>query len=398
MKISNVLVSDSWGEITPDALERGIGGREGAMVYLSREWARAGHEVTNFVNVEKGVRFDEKRDWDAINPLTGKTLERGQGTGITEIRIDNRAQGYHEYMPLNLTTSILTNFPYDVVIAWECPSLFRNDIKTGLKICEMQVAHFLRSEKEWAAKCDYVAALSQWHKEFLLHSGLEMEEDKVLVFPNGVDISRYPKEEVAAKFNQEIGEDPYFVYSSSPDRGLWQLLQAWPYIREAFPGATLDVAYGTKKWTEQLKWSHIRQAQQAIDIEYGMNLPGVNDLGKIGQGELSGRQIDADAWLYPLDSIQATETGCITAVENAAAGNPILTTDCDCMEAEFGPVGAIYNLPFNAEEYASGVEQILKDPKEVHILRRSGRNFAESRDWKVISKKWLRLFENHARS
>ena len=48
MKIAQVIVSDSWGSVTPAALEKGIGGREGAMIYLSRAWAKSGHEVTNF--------------------------------------------------------------------------------------------------------------------------------------------------------------------------------------------------------------------------------------------------------------------------------------------------------------------------------------------------------------
>jgi hypothetical protein len=79
------------------------------------------------------------------------------------------------------------------VIAWECPSLFEYDIQTSLKVCEMQVCHFQPAEVEAAERyVDYVAALSEWHKYFMLQDGLTMPEEKVVVFPNGVDISRYP--------------------------------------------------------------------------------------------------------------------------------------------------------------------------------------------------------------
>lgn len=363
VKIAQVLVSDSWGSVTPAALERGIGGREGAMIYLSRAWAKDGHEVTNFVGVENSFRNDYG-DF-----------------------------GYEEYIPIGLSKPVLANFRYDIVIAWECPTIFE-EIDVPLKICEMQVCHFQPNQREAAEQyADYIAALSPWHKGFMLNDGLDVDENKIVVFPNGVDITRYPKHIINKKMNGNINNNPLFIYSSSPDRGLWQLLQSWPYIRKSFPGSQLNVAYGVKKWTDQLKWSHSRQGQQALEIEMLMNQDGVNDLGKIGQDSLAEFQLIADAWLYPLDSINATESGCITAVENAAAGNPIITTNCDCMESEFGPVGVIAELPFDPKEYADCVEYVLSDAEIVQNLRKDGREFAEGRDWNKIAKQWTKFFE-----
>jgi len=364
LKVANVIISDSWGEISLDSLNKGIGGREGSMLYLSREWAKQGHEIINFVNTEKSTRI----------PMEGG--------------------GSLSFIPLTAVRSILTNLPYDAVIAWECPSLFEEDIQTDLKICEMQVCHFNANEQEMAEKhCDYVAALSEWHKGFMLSDGLQMDENNIVVFPNGVDIKRYPKHIVNKKIG--ISDEPNFVYSSSPDRGLWQLLQSWPLIRESFPGAKLTITYGVKNWTSKLKWSHNRQGQQAIEIEALMEQEGVSDLGKIGQDELAKLQLKADAWLYPLDSIAATESGCITAVENAAAGNPIITTDCDCMESEFGEVGVIAELPFEAEGFAECVEYVLTKNDIVEKLRNDGREFAEGRDWSIIANQWIEFVEEN---
>src|SRR3990172_9130929 len=119
VKIANVLISNVWGEVGPDSLEKGIGGREGSMIYLSREWARLGHEVTSFVNCERGKRFEEEFD-----------VENNFGSFST-------FRGFHEYIPLNMTKGMLNNFPYDVLIAWECPSIFRDPItreNVGLKV------------------------------------------------------------------------------------------------------------------------------------------------------------------------------------------------------------------------------------------------------------------------
>ena len=373
MKIANVLISDSWGEVTPEAFNRGIGGREGALIYLSREWARHGHDVSSFVNVEKGKRFNEGRN-------------------------DNLQMGYHEYLPLNLTKPILANFDFDVTVAWECPTVFEDERvreRAGLKITEMQVAH-LSGKEEIALEehCDVLAVLSQWAGDLLLHSGINFPEDQVRVFPNGVDISRYPLEVVQAKYNKQITDAPKFVYSSSPDRGLWQLLESWPYIRKEFPKAELLVCYGLRKWVDHLKWAHNRAGEMAVQIDRLIKQPGVKDLGKIGQDVLAKLQLEADAWLYPLDSIQSTETGCITAVENAAAGNPIITTNCDCMEEEFGKVGTIVKLPFDPEKFATEAIKVLRDEDFMNYQREAGREFAEKRDWRLISEQWLQFFND----
>lgn len=390
MRISNVLISDSWGELNPDAFEKGVGGREGAMMYLSREWARLGHEVTNFVNISRGRRFNES------SPAVEFHLDQLKGPVIRQ-----GGDGYHEYLPLNMCRPMLANQEWDAVVAWETPSFLEEPrIRENVKVtvCEMQVAHFAPKEMQAAeAYCDYVAALSPWHAEFLIHSGLDMPDGRVVVFPNGVDLSRYPKSVVERKL--EIGRPmvpPKFVYSSSPDRGLWPLLQSWKEIRKTFPGATLSVAYGVDKLVNILRWMHGRQAEMAVEIERLMTQPGIRDYGKIGQGQLSQLQHEASAWLYPLDSIQATETGCITAVENAAAGNPIITTDCDCMEAEFGSIGCIVNLPFNAHEFAQATEYVLTNFDVWADLVATGREFAESRDWQKIAPQWLQLFKNHS--
>ncbi len=133
----------------------------------------------------------------------------------------------------------------------------------------------------------------------------------------------------------------------------------------------------------------------AVEIERLMKQPGIKDVGKIGQKELAELQIGADAWLYPLDAMNATESGCITAVENAAAGNPIITTNCDCMPTEFGRIGRIVDLPFNQDEYYAAVKDVLTDEDYYTNLQKKGRKFAEERDWSLIAKSWIEFFNKN---
>ena len=372
MKVAQVLIGSSWGQINPDVINKGVGGREGALLHLSKEWAKNGLEVTNFVSVDKSSRIKED------------------------------GGGFHEYAPLNIAKTTLQNFPYDVVIAWECPSIFDDpDIKknSGLRLCEMQVCHLPDKEMISAGKnLDYMCALSDWHKNFLLHSGLEMDSENVLVFPNGIDLKRYKNDQIPAKMGKKVPKNAKFVYSSSPDRGLWYLLQIWPYLREEYPEATLSVCYGLEKWVEQLKWTHGRIGEMALGIETLLDQPGITNLGKIGQDQLSKLQIEADAWLYPFDPMSPTESGCITAIENAAAGNALVTTNADCMESEFGIFSKIIKLPFQPEHFAEETISYLNDTDYLEYSRTAGREFAESRDWSIIAQQWIEFFTREVKN
>jgi glycosyltransferase involved in cell wall biosynthesis len=368
MKIAQVIQSDSWGEISPAAFERGIGGREGALIRLSKEWARFGNEVTNFVYTGKSKRFYESE-------------LLGSGLG-----------GFHEYVPLNLAKPMLRTFPYDAVVAWECPSVFADDDiveKQPVRLVHMQVAH-LDDHENAERYSTGVVALSEWAKEFLLHSGLEMPDDKMYVRPNGVNLSNYPIEKAMKK-----SRNMSFVYSSSPDRGLWHLLKMWPEIRREYKKANLFVGYGVKGYTDQIRWAHTRIGEMSTDIEKLMQQPGVVDIGKIGQKELAKLQLNASVWLYPCDPIQATETGCITAIENMAAGNPCIMSDADCLESEFKDVSIIRPLPFREESYLASLMLVLNDKDAYKNGQELGRKFSESRDWSKIAPTWIDLFEDN---
>lgn len=223
----------------------------------------------------------------------------------------------------------------------------------------------------------------------MVHSGLQMSSNKLHVRPNGVNISDYPLDK-AMKRHRNVS----FVYSSSPDRGLWHLLKMWPKIRKEYKKANLYVAYGVSKYTDQIKWAHSRVGEMSLEIEQLMKQPGVVDVGKIGQKQLAELQLKATAWLYPADTIQATETGCITAIENMAAGNPCLISDADCLEEEFHKVAHVNRLPFAEEEWLNAVFRVL-NTDDHKSYRKRGRELAESRDWSKIAPTWIELFKEN---
>jgi glycosyltransferase involved in cell wall biosynthesis len=108
-------------------------------------------------------------------------------------------------------------------------------------------------------------------------------------------------------------------------------------------------------------------------------------------------QKDAHACLYPADTMQPTETGCITAIEAMAAYAPLITTDCDCLGEEFGESGAIaVPLPFRPELYIDAIDQVISNGDLFGEMVTDGRKLAETRQWKDVAPKWIELFESEA--
>lgn len=389
MKIAQVIKEGGgWGNLDPSIIKKGVGGREGALIRLATEWAKLGHEVTNFVPTEKAIRVTETRP-----PGRPKSPDATPALW--------RNIGFHEYIPASLAKPMMRNFPYDAVVAWECPSVFADDDiveKQKIRLVHMQVAHL--AEQAYAEQFSTgVVALSEWAKDFLIHDGLSMESSKMYVRPNGVNISDYPIREKKTPKNFTM------VYSSSPDRGLVHLLKIWPEIMKAHKNkARLFVAYGVSNFTDQIRWSHNKIGEVSVEIEILMQQPGVIDIGRIGQDKLANLQMKSSMWIYPADTIQATETGCITAIENMAAGNLCVISDADCLESEFGksflnlggqecaPPGIILPLPFDASRWVE-VINVLHENDSYEVKRFFARAFAETRSWSKIAPTWIDLFK-----
>jgi glycosyltransferase involved in cell wall biosynthesis len=358
VKIANVLTADSWGGVDAGSLERGIGGREGALIRLSNEWAKMGHDVTNFVTTKTPTRI---------------TFDKG----------------LVDYVPVDMAPTMLSTFPYDACISWETARPFCNPRiadKQKVRLVEMQCAHMVMDDIPASAEfATGICGLSQWHVDFLAHQGIE---GPYHILPNGVDLANYPK-----RIRKRLPKQPRFFYSSSPDRGLWNLLKTWRYVLQVWPDARLDIFYGLKPFLAQHMWSHRRNGQMAVEMANLLNLPGVTDHGKIGQTELAEWQRASDILAYPCDTIAPTETGCITVIEAFAAGCPVVTTDADCLEEEFSGVAAIVPLPFREGTYLDAIYQAMTDKATFVDMQEKGRAFAESRQWKDIAPRWINLFE-----
>jgi glycosyltransferase involved in cell wall biosynthesis len=290
-----------------------------------------------------------------------------------------------------MAQTMMATFPYDACVAWECPRVFANPRiieRNPVRLVEMQCAHMLHADIDMTAEfATGVVSLSPWHAGFLELQGIPGPH---YILPNGVDLEDYPY-----KKRQTLPRKKQFIYSSSPDRGLWHLLRLWPNIRDRWPDAELNIAYGLSNYLATRIWSHRRDGEMAVAMAALVHQPGINNVGKLSRLDLAKLQCESTVMAYPCDTIAPTETGCISVIEGMAAGLPVVTTDCDCLESEFGEVAVIVPLPILEHEtaYFEALVSVLENKKVYTELSAAGREFAQERQWKDIAKEWLVMFE-----
>ena len=183
------------------------------------------------------------------------------------------------------------------------------------KILWLQDAYYPDLNPEVAARYEKIVVVSNWHKEAMneLH-GVPLEKMEVIYNPVDPRLYTVP--------NKPTRKKNHFVYCSSPDRGLIPLLKLWPRIREALPGATLEIFYGfrgaqrlgsgsSSAWTR--KYESCRRDFERLKLQ-----PGITVRGMVDPVTLSRSFLSAGVWAYPV--IDFTETCCTAALEARAAG------------------------------------------------------------------------------
>lgn len=354
MRIGVFLHQSPWGDIDEEAMGKGLGGRETALVQLAVNWASQGHDVFAFV------------------PRSNTRISAGV-----------------KWIPMEQVISIAPVLDLDMFVSWENAEVLAQlgGAKVGVRVIEMQVAH-LQSSVPLESCTDYIAVLSEWAGDFLHEQHPNFPRENIVVFPNGVDLDRFTEKRTMIADD----EPPTFIYSSSPDRGLHHLLNMWPDIRYALADYSdqtpvLHVCYGVENFLQHSRWSHKCDGPRALQIESGMNQKGVQYHGKIGQDKLADLMINSDALLYPCDTMSHTETGCITIVEALAAHTEVVTTNCDCLGSEFGHLTHQSPMPLDYEDY---IEKVVDAMTGEFICDYDDREkFILSRGWDNISYDWI---------
>jgi glycosyltransferase involved in cell wall biosynthesis/GT2 family glycosyltransferase len=258
---------------------------------------------------------------------------------------------------------------------------------------------------DWRVK--KYAYLSEWHRDFLLQHHPGMKREKMFLTMNGVNQKLYEQPpEVGSTYDvhlldgrqlhSHIVKRNQTVYSSSPDRGLLQLLRILPEIRKAVPDFVVKVAYGWENIDKAIARGDKRLAEVKAAIRPLLQQPGVEWLGRIDKGTLARHQMESKVWLYPT---WFSETFCITAVENGLARNAIVTSDHAGMRRTVDDHGIL--IPWSEPQGYTGAylrrfidEAITLLTNEAH--RQNWANLAyhhaKHYTWAAAANGWLREF------
>lgn len=373
-----IYTGPGWEKWTRETVDAGMGGSETWAAELAAEFSRRGHQVFLFGDCQ-----EPHIDRDGVAYIPHQEMEDTLLYDWLDVLICSRT--VEPVRKKNLHASQVWVMIHDVFIS--------QDPKVHEKV-------------DWRIKG--YAYLSDWHKDFLIqHHGLNPA--KMWLTMNGVNSGLYDwrkfMESSGYHFNPPTGywdfqglgspKKNQSVYSSSPDRGLLQLLQILPEIREVVPDFKLLVAYGFHNWESAAKQRNNPQEMAHIaEIKRLMNQPGVEYLGRIDKKTLARHQMQSKVWLYPT---WFSETFCITAVENGLAKNAIVSTDLAGLQTTVGKAGIL--VPWEGQytekylrTFVAHAVQVLLNDQLLPVWANNVYEKAKEYTWQAAADGWERQF------
>lgn len=333
---------------------KGFGGSEEAVINLSKQWAKAGYNVTVFNNC-----------------------------GHEEMKADGVV--YKPFWEFN------SRDKYDALVIWRHPRMLDYDVNATKVLVDMHdvipKGEFTEKRLEKITK---VLFKTKFHRSLFP----DIPDEKSEILPNGVDLSLFT----------ESQKDQYLmVNTSSPDRSMDVMPKLFKKIKERVPQARMQWAYGWDIFdsshesnSEMMKWRH--------DLQKEIDEAGIESLGKIPQSECAKLYMEGNVLAYPSEF---AEIDCISVKKAQAAGCMPVTTDFGALDESVQHGIKIhsdktkdtwakdYQISFGLDdeakqnEWIDAVVKVLQTPIED---RSEMKTWAKNFDWKLISNKWLCLF------
>jgi hypothetical protein len=328
--------------LTPLSLEEGTSGTDSAVIYLAREWAKAGKEVTVY-----STCGDREGNYDGVNYIN-----------------------YYHFNPYDrFDTLIILAHPYLLPlpvnarkVCWEWQDVLGNE-KTY--------------PREKIARFDKIFAKSQYQRNLLA----DIPDEKFTLVTNGVD-------EKITSFS-DTPKNPYkLVYASRYYRGLdSMLLYGWPIIKREVPEAELHIYHGWAR--RELSPNYDEWRQQLLDL---FQQEGVFEHGRVSQQRVIQEKATASIHYY---ACTYPEIDCISVRESAVVGCVPVTTDFAvfkekpyCVRVSGEP-----STQETQEAVAYKIVDLLRNQQELENIRSQFQKAAKSETWQEVAKVWLKVFD-----
>ena len=324
--------------------EKGLGGSESALIYVTRALAASGMKVRVFCNCDEPGEYGGIRYGDLVD--------------------------FHLYRQLNSFPIIISSRslrPFKVALPAQTRILWIHD--------DINVK-YLEGETPNTLPIDRIFAVSRWQRDEWARY-FHINQDRFFLTRNGVDL---------AMFKPGVKRERHrLVYISRPERGLDVLLKLFPIIRNRIPSAELHLyTYYSpgEKSTDEI-WRHTQQ-------------PGVFIKGCLTKSSLSLEIAAARLMVYPSTF---RETSCIAAIEAQASGTPVVASTLAALPETVmdGVCGSLVPGEPGTEEFgrrfAETVITLLDDDATWQRLSHDARTRSEQfYSWECIAKEWVEEF------
>lgn len=334
--------AEPWSSLS---LDRGVGGSQTAVIYLSRIWVKMGFDVKVYCNLDvhegtyDGVKY---RDYKNFNPLE----------------------------------------EVEILIIWRDLNILNKKIKAKHIYLDLHDVPDRQDYKDdRVSKIEKIFVKSKYHKTLLPDHVQKNAE----VISNGADIDLFlSKNTKRNKFK--------FVYASDYYRGLELMLRfGWPLIKRAIPEAELDIFYGWDffdlVWKDDLEKKAWKQMM--IDL---MKQPSIKENGRVSQQVLAHNLKTANILYY---GCNFKEVDCITVRQAAIAGCIPCTTSYAALSDKVYSIKTVGN-PFLKETHQLLAQNIIdllgKKENIIESLRNSFQTRSKRESWDWVAKRWSEFF------
>jgi len=219
---------------------------------------------------------------------------------------------------------------------------------------------------------DATVVLTHWHA-WKHQDNYDWLKENTAKIGNGIDKSTF--------IGHPIKKINSFIWSSAIDRGLIELLQNWPRIKDVLSDATLNVYWPEYSSTfSQMEW--INEHKETLESI------GVTFHGPVDQETLHRAMLESDFWCY-LTSYE--ETYCITALEmQYAKVLPIVTKVAALKETVHS--GII--LEDDETKWDKLIETLKEmSPSLKNFAKQKAHQWASKQTWNERAYMWKDLFE-----
>ncbi|MEA5510778.1 glycosyltransferase family 4 protein [Crocosphaera sp. UHCC 0190] len=342
---------------SPLSVNKGVGGSEEAVIYLSQELVKLGYQVTIFNRCGEmegkynGVVYQSA---DKFNPQDNFNVLIFHRAWIQPMQMKVKARKTAVWMHDN-------------------PQLFS-------PVEDSQKSEFLASfDKLFMLSNFQTSLLPEW-----------IPEDKIFLTTNGINLEDFSLTGITRNPKRLISISDY-------TRGIEHLLNQWDRVLQEVPDVELHIFYGWQGIDALINSPYIERFPQLPDkkkrILQLFEHKNVYEHGRIGHKELVKELFQSGIWVYPCHT--AAETFCISAWKAQAAGCVPVVTTCAALD-ETVKSGIRIKGPAGDEEtnnaFIEAVIDLLKNPEKQESLRREALALKDSFGWDKVAQQWHEKF------